>query len=208
MKEVSDSLKKLTKNQLTKEDVAKQVTAAVNTAIDLKVTKRFNRIDARQDKTEERLAKLEKEREESPGAGMHGSLPEYLIARRSVRILPCQATREGVDKFLRKELDMPKEAVKNISVVHLREITEKNLPLHRARESKNKIELKLETIDDRDIIMSYASNLSGGSNIYIAVPDKLRPLQVRLEHFAYKYRKCQKLGLQAGRTWKPRLKSG
>ena len=50
----------------------------------------------------------------------------------------------------------------------------------------------MESIDDRDIVMSYAVNLNGGSNIETVIPDKLRVLQVRLEHFAYKYRKASK----------------
>ena len=60
MKEVSDSLKQLTNTQLRKEDVARQVTTAVNAAIDSKVTKRFDKINARQDKTEERLGSYRK----------------------------------------------------------------------------------------------------------------------------------------------------
>ena len=40
--------------------------------------------------------------------------------------------------------------------------------------------------------MSFAVNLPGDAHIEIVVPDKLRTLQVRLEHFAFKYRKASK----------------
>ena len=106
------------------------------------------------------------------------SSPEYLIARRSLQISPCDPTREDIDDFLKKELDMPDESVQSMSMVHFREIIERNLPPHRAGQQKKKVEIELETIDDRDIILSYASNLSRGSSINVVVPDKLRALQV------------------------------
>ena len=40
--------------------------------------------------------------------------------------------------------------------------------------------------------MSFAVNLSSSANIDIVVPDKLKTLQVRLEHFAFKYRRASK----------------
>ena len=40
----------------------------------------------------------------------------------------------------------------------------------------------MESIDDRDIIMSYSVNLSGNAHIEIVVLDALQVLQVRLEH--------------------------
>ena len=46
---------------MSKEDLTKQVRAAANSAIDTTVTKRLDKKDQRQDKMEERLAKLEKE---------------------------------------------------------------------------------------------------------------------------------------------------
>ena len=50
----------------------------------------------------------------------------------------------------------------------------------------------METIDNRDVIMSYAMNLTGQASMDIIIPDFLRVNQVRLEHFAYKYRKASK----------------
>ena len=40
--------------------------------------------------------------------------------------------------------------------------------------------------------MSFAPNLSGRATMDIVIPDSLRVIQVRLEHFAYKYRKASK----------------
>ena len=90
---------------------------------------------------------------------------------------------------------IPADTIRNISVVFCKIVEEKNLPPHRARARTAKgpkVEVEMETIDDRDLIMSYAVNLNGSSNIEIVVPDKLRVLQVRLEHFAFKYRRASK----------------
>ena len=85
------------------------------------------------------------------------------------------------------------DTIRNISVVYCKAVEERNLPPHRANSTKKqKVEVEMETIDDRDIVMSYAINLNGGASIETVIPDKLRVLQVRLEHFAFKYRRASK----------------
>ena len=66
---------------------------------------------------------------------------EYLIARRSLRLSPCRPGREDVSKFLSKEQEIPDEIVKSITLVHCREIYDRNLPAHRARDRKEKVEI-------------------------------------------------------------------
>ena len=65
-------------------------------------------------------------------------------------------------------------------------------PVAKCIRKKRKKHTTLETIDDRDIVMSYAVNLNGGASIETVIPDKLRVLQVRLEHFTFKYRRASK----------------
>ena len=172
------------------EDVAKQVKTAVNDAIDNKLTKRLDGLDKRQDKFEQSLSKLEKSGPST--SGKTGSSTEYLRARKPLRISPCKCNKEAIANFLKRELQIPINTIRNIVVTRCKEVSERNLPPHRQATSAKKVEIEMETIDNPDIILSYAMNLTGQAGMDIVVPDFLRVNQVRLEHFAYKYRKASK----------------
>ena len=50
--------------------------------------------------------------------------------------------------------------------------------------------MQFKTIEDRNLVISYATNLGGSDgNVEIVIPDRLQTLQKRLEHYAYRYRK-------------------
>ena len=100
-KSISESLKKLTDNQLKKDDVK----AVVNAAIENKVTKRLDKMDKMQDKVEERLTKLEKDKNAGQNVpGCSNSTDDYLHARHSFRLSPCQCSNQAVINFLKRDM--------------------------------------------------------------------------------------------------------
>ena len=61
--------------------------------------------------------------------------------------------------------------------------------------NKNKVKkatVTLSTIDERDAIFPYASNLTSGASLDVVIPDSLKAEAMNLEHFAYKYRQRSK----------------
>ena len=115
---------------------------------------------------------------------------EFLEARRLIRLSPCNATKDDVRKFLEKELKMDEDIIDSI------EITQVKPFLDRKRlANKNKIKkttITLSTIDERDAIFTYASNLTSGASMDVVIPDSLKVAAMNLEHFAYKYRQRSK----------------
>ena len=197
LKSLMDSVQSLTENQLKKGEVASQVKKIVHDAIDEKVTTKFKALDKRNDKIEERLTKLENENRK-PSKGRKRAKnedemsEEYLLAKRSLKLAPCNNSPEAVWEFMSKQLQLPEDVLKNMAVKSAREVFEKKLPSHRKKSTKPKLQIELHTVEDRDLILSYASNLKGAASIDIVIPDKLLVLAGKLDHYAYKVRQRSK----------------
>ena len=72
---------------------------------------------------------------------------------------------------------------------------DKNLPQHRKGEADNrpKAQIELKTIDQRDLVMSFATNLSKGVNIDMVIPCHLKVTAMKLKYHAFKLRKTSKI---------------
>ena len=190
MKGVAKALTELRANQLKREDIAK----IVNDAVDGKVTKRFDKLDARADKLEERVARLEKGKGKAEASGSKQKLSAaFLDARKSIQLAPCMPTMEEVKKFLAKQMEVPLEVIESVKIVEIEQIFARNLPPHRRKNAGPKCRVQLKSIDHRDLLMSYASNLKRGSSIDITIPDHLRIMARKLEHKAYRLRQMSKI---------------
>ena len=186
------TLRELKKDQVKKEDIA----AIVNQAIVSQVTKRFDLLDKKTDSIEERVTKLEKQRgaAAAPKARQAGSnSAEFIAARRSLQISPCQPSPAAVEEFLRKEMKIPQDIINTVSIKRFEQIFPRNLPAHRQASAKRKVLIELKSIDQRDLIMSFASNLKDGAGIDIVIPDHLKVTARKLEHRAFRLRQMSKV---------------
>ena len=198
LKGIAATLRDLQANQLKKDEVFKNVTKIVNAAIDKKVTKRIDKLDDRTDKIEKRLTKLEAGGVRG-GANADPNRAEFLAARKSLIITLCEADPNTVNTFLLVQLGMPKEVVSTLFVRSCVQVFDKNLPQHRRRQAdkRPKVKIELKTIDQRDLVMSFASNLDKGVNMDMVVPCHLKVTAMRLEHHAFKIRQESK-GMAGG----------
>ena len=66
----------------------------------------------------------------------------------------------------------------------------KKLPQHRQKlDERKKVSFQLADAYERDLIISYSSNLKGDSKLDIVIPDNLLSLKSQLEAIAYRLRR-------------------
>ena len=165
----------------------------VNGAIDKKVTKRIDKLDEKKSKIEKRLTKLESERSKGTSRSQgKEEKNEYIVARKSLLLIPCQPDQDEVLNFLKKEMGIPREVIESLDVVDSRSIFERNLPPNKQKDKRPKTQMQLKTIDQWDIVMSYAVNLGQGANLKMVIPCHLKVTAKRLEHHAFKLRQQSK----------------
>ena len=186
MKDMAETLKELRQGQVSKEEIAK----IVNEAVDTKITKHFNQLDKKTDKLEERVAKLEKDKGNSsaqPSSSKRGKSSEFISARRSLQLSPCQPSPAAVNAFLEQQMQVPRDIIESLSIRKFEQVFARNLPAHRQTTAKPKVQIELRSIEQRDLLMSFASNLSSGNSIDIVIPDHLKVTARKLEHHAVSY---------------------
>lgn len=169
------ALEDIRKNQLKKEDLSKEVRKVVSDVVDSKVGKKIDRMSKRQDKLEHRLNKLESRNEsDSKGLGGLNASEDFLRARRSLRFSPCDPISDDLQAFLNTKMKIPEEISKNLKIINCRPVNPRSLPPNRRRtQAKNKVKVQFETIEDRDLVISYATNLGGSDgNVEIVIPDR------------------------------------
>ena len=115
---------------------------------------------------------------------------KYWEARRSLKLWPIigQDIKAGVEKFLRENLDMPREEVEDLAIVAKKQ----QLPLRRGGESTRRQEalVTFGTVEERDRVRSMARNLKDkDAGIDIYVPDHLRRDQRALQAVAYRMKR-------------------
>ena len=79
-----------------------------------------------------------------------------------------------------------------MKVVACEEIFKRNLPPGRKKDNRPKTQIQLKTVDQRDLIISYATNLRGGVNVEMVISCHLKVTARKLEHHAYKIRQVSK----------------
>ena len=191
---IVNTLKDLRDNQLKKDEVFANVTQIVNEAIDVKVTKRMDKLDTKTDKIKVRLTKLEQEKSKPSGSGSQSrnEAAAFMEARKSLILMPCEPTKQSIEYFLRKQMRMPTDVVETLKILSMEEVFQRNLPPNKQKDKRPKAQILLKTVDQRDMIMSYATNLSKGANVEMVIPCHLKVTARRLEHHAYKIRQASK----------------
>ena len=105
-----------------------------------------------------------------------------------LRFLPCNPNEEEIKEFMRTKLQMPDTVITSLRVCNHRQVNTPNRSPGSGR-TTIKTEIQFQSIEDRDIVISYAVNLgNSGANVGIVIPDRLLTLQRKLEHYAYRYR--------------------
>ena len=138
-----------------------------------------------------RLAKMEAERAEaSSNQGQKGKAEEEFIkARRSLKLSPCNNTEDAIKDFLKHELKIPTDLMVTLTVLSCKQVFKRpSMSAQKFVPPPKQIQIELDSQEDRDMIMSHAINLSGGATVEIVVPDRLKILAAKLEHYAYKLR--------------------
>ena len=158
---------------------------------------------------EERAGALPAQAPKPPDHQPHQPQPEsmedrkqFQKARKSLKISPCENNLAAIKEFLEKEMKVPARMLETMHVINTREIFAKNLPEHRrtAQTRVSRTQFEMSTIEERDLLVSFASNLKGGASIDIVIPDTLRSLAARFDHYAYRYRQQAKLEKREAKT--------
>ena len=93
----------------------------VNEVIDKKVIKRMDKMDDRQDKMEARLEKLEKKKKNVEKKSTTSEATEdFLRARRSLRLSPCESEPKAIHEFLLKRLKIAEDVISGLRITRTR----------------------------------------------------------------------------------------
>ena len=115
---------------------------------------------------------------------------DFIDARRSLYLSPVQPYTPNIKDFLLSKMEIPPEVVADLSISNVRRIHPRKLPLHRQWvDTSKKALVSFRDSQERDMIVSYESNLSGDARMDVVIPDHLMSLKSRLERLTYKVRK-------------------
>ena len=79
--------------------------------------------------------------------------------------------REGVKEFQKKKMALPAEVVNDLLINDIKKIHPKNLPSHRQKaEETGKVRFSLADSYERDLVISYSSNLRGDDKLEVVIP--------------------------------------
>ena len=126
----------------------------------------------------------------SRNGGKDNNEDKFLLSRRSIRLWPVQNTGSGLDKaaraFFKNTLKIPDLVADGLTI-------EKTEAISQTRRSKiqGEVLVQLKSSHERDVVQSYASNLSdvqGEAGIRLDVPDHLRGIFRQFETHAAKLR--------------------
>ena len=151
-----------------------------------------------QRKMEERLTSLEKGNGRKPGPSYRPIVgkpsarftDEYNKARRSILLAPVQPYLPNLKDFFLNVMDIPQEIVADLELSDIRRVHPRKLPAHRKKlDETKKVHVSFRNHQERDVVVSYASNLKSDCKLEIVVPDHLTSLKSKLDRLAFKIRK-------------------
>ena len=144
------------------------------------------RADTRANKTEQRLKRLTEETQKGASKNTSSDAKAYELARKQLTLFPVSPDIETVRIFLERQMEIEPEAARSIEITNL-----KRLYTREKGKSKNgcKTVVTFGSIQERDLVISHASNLPDGCSLELVIPDYLQSLKRYLERFAYKVRK-------------------
>ena len=82
---------------------------------------------------------------------------DYMEARRSLIVSPCSASTEAVREFLSKKMEIDHDILQDVMVQEIKRLHRKG---KRRGQNETRAKIIFQTVYDRDLIMSFASNLS------------------------------------------------
>lgn len=124
-----------------------------------------------------------------PEGNPRGGGEDFKLARRSLTVSPANPTVDGIRNFFVKSMEMPNEVAEDMEISGIKRIHPRNLPKHRQKESGRKVKFMLADSYERDLAISYSTNLKGEDKVEIVVPDGLLSLRSQLESIAFRLRK-------------------
>ena len=144
-----------------------------------------------------RLDRLERGANRTEGKGGASEKKEspreivaFIDARRSLIVSPTMPSLPNVKDFFLNEMKLPKDLVDDLQITNIRKIYPRRLPAHRIRnDDTKKVSLMLRDAHERDVVISYAANLSREARIDIVVPDHLLSLKAQFDALSYRLRK-------------------
>ena len=146
--------------------------------------------------TQRRLDRLERgkpppgEKSAQRSADAPRLVEAYIDARRSLIISPAVANLANIKDFMLAYLKMPVEVVKDLNISGIKQIHPRNIPTHRLGvEQMRKARFSLADAYERDLVISYATNLQEGKRIDIVIPDHLLHVKSQFDNLSYKLRK-------------------
>ena len=114
----------------------------------------------------------------------------FIMARRSLHFSPLEPHSANVKDFLLTRMKVPQEVVADIMLSGIRKIHPKRLPAHRqGSNTSKKIIVNFRDSQECDMIVSYASNLTGDARMDVVIPDHLMSMRSQLDRLTYKIRK-------------------
>ena len=106
-----------------------------------------------------------------------------------------------IKDFLLNSMKLPEDLVSDLQILGIRKIHPRKLPIHRQKsDDSRKVTFMLRDAHECDVVISYASNLSGDDRLDIVIPDHLLSLKTRFDALSYKLRKH--VDLTSGNTSK------
>ena len=91
-------------------------------------------------------------------------------------------------------MKLPHDLVRDLQISGIRRLHERNLPAHRqAVDQSKRVQISLRDSYERDVVISYASNLEKEARIDIVIPEHLRSLKHQFDGLSYKLRRHAKL---------------
>ena len=163
---VRDNERRLNRIESEMSRTARSVQQLVEECVDNKVAQKLLEVSTNRCGTEgsaaERIDQLERH--------------DYLEARKSIKMWPVKGSEDALEaacrEFMEKTLSMPHDTAQNLEIVSVRRIRQ-------ARRSKiaDEVLVKYGTVEERDIVQSYAPNLSranGTAGVRIDFPAHLR----------------------------------
>ena len=150
----------------------------------------------RQKGIEDRLTSLERgERKKAdPNNGQETSSPkfteDFIKARRSLLLSPVQPYIPNLKDYLLNYMKVPEDIVADIQMSDIRRVHPRKMPPHRKKQDDTKkVHVSFRDSHERDVIVSYASNLPENCKLDIVIPDHLMTTKSKLDRLAFKIRK-------------------
>ena len=110
---------------------------------------------------------------------------DFLEARRSMILSPCTASPEAARAFLSTKMLVDDEILQDLIVQEIKRLHKKGKT---RGQTEKRVRITFSSIYERDLIMSFASNLPKEASVEVVIPDHLLSLKRFLDSFAYRIR--------------------